>query len=176
MTIPNIITIVRLILVPLIIVAIAQMEWAFAFGIFVVAGISDAVDGMIARRFNMHSELGAYLDALADKALLVSIYVTLSLIGALPVWLAVIVVARDLMIVSAIIVSWLMNRPVPIKPLLISKLNTTAQISFAAIVLGAKAFAMTLGPFEGVGVAIVATLTVASTAAYLALWLRHMAQ
>ncbi len=175
MTIPNIITIMRLILVPLIIVAIAQQAWDAAFGIFVVAGLSDAIDGAIARRFDMRSELGAYLDAAADKALLVSIYVTLALIGALPIWIAIIVVSRDLMIVSAIMISWLMHRPIAINPLLVSKLNTTAQIAFAALVLGAKAFAITLGPVLTLGLVIVAALTAMSTAAYLALWLKHMA-
>ncbi len=175
MTIPNIITIVRLILVPLIIVAIAQQEWLAAFAIFAAAGLSDAVDGAIARRFDMRSELGAYLDPIADKSLLVSIYVTLAVVGVLPVWIAVLVVARDLMIVAAIIVSWLMARPIAIKPLLVSKLNTTAQIVFAGLLLAAKAFAVVPGPAMAVGLAIVATLTLASTAAYLAIWLKHMA-
>ncbi len=175
MTIPNVITIVRLILVPLIIVAIAQLEWLAAFAIFAAAGISDAVDGAIARRFDMRSELGAYLDPIADKSLLVSIYVTLAIVGVLPVWIAVLVVSRDLMIVAAIIVSWLMARPIAIKPLLISKLNTTAQIMFAGLLLAAKAFAVVPGPAMAVGLAVVATLTLASTAAYLAIWLKHMA-
>lgn len=175
MTIPNIITIIRLILVPIVIVALTQQAWVLAFAIFAIAGISDAVDGAIARRFHMKSELGAYLDPLADKALLVSIYVTLSITGVLPVWLAILVVSRDAMIVSAILLSWLMDKPIAINPLLVSKLNTTAQIAFAGLILGANAFAISLGVFEVAGFVLVAALTVASTAAYLALWLRHMA-
>src|SRR5918993_4627925 len=122
MTIPNIITIGRLIIVPFVVMMIGQGRWGIAFVLFVAAGISDAVDGFIARRFDMRSELGAYLDPLADKALLVSIYVTLSVTGVLPGWLAIMVVSRDIMIVAAIIVSRLMERPVAIKPLFISKL------------------------------------------------------
>src|SRR5919112_2088211 len=140
MTIPNLITISRLIMVPLIVVMMGQERWGIAFLLFVAAGISDGVDGFSARRFNMRSEFGAYLDALADKALLVSIYVTLSVTGVLPGWLVIVVVSRDIMIISAILVSWLMGRPLAIKPMLVSKLNTGTQIAFAALVLGTKAF------------------------------------
>jgi cardiolipin synthase len=175
MTLPNLITIGRLIIVPLVVVMISQAQWSAAFILFVVAGVSDGVDGYIARRFDMRSEFGAYIDPLADKALLVSIYVSLSVVGELPGWLAIVVVSRDAMILSAIVVSRLMERPVAIRPLMISKLNTAAQIAFAALVLGAKAFALDLGPGETAAMLIVAALTIASAAAYLAGWLRHMA-
>lgn len=176
MTIPNIITIARLIIVPLVIVLIGQEGWPLAFVLFVVAGVSDGVDGFIAKRFDMRSEFGAYIDPLADKALLVSIYVALSIVNVLPGWLAVVVVSRDAMIVAAIIVSWLMERPVAIRPLIVSKLNTAAQIGFAALVLGTKAFDVDLPGLERIGMWIVAVLTIASAGAYLAGWLRHMAQ
>jgi cardiolipin synthase (CMP-forming) len=175
MTLPNLITIGRLFIVPLVIVMIGQGRWQAAFVLFLLAGLSDAVDGFIAKRFEMRSELGAYLDPLADKALLVSIYVTLAVVDALPGWVAIVVVSRDIMIVSAIILSWLMERPVEIAPLWISKLNTAAQIAFAAVLLAAKAFGIELGVFGLAGMALVAGLTMASAAAYLALWLRHMA-
>ena len=175
MTIPNLITIARLIAVPLIVQLIGQESWGLAFTVFVAAGISDAVDGFIARRFDMRSELGAYLDALADKALLVSIYVTLSVTGVLPGWLAILVVSRDLMIISAILVSWLMGRPVAIKPMFVSKLNTGAQIAFAALVLGTKAVILEAPTLYGAGMVLVAALTIVSAAAYLARWMRHMA-
>jgi len=175
MTLPNLITIGRLLIVPLVIVMIGQERWGAAFILFVVAGVSDAVDGFLARRFNMQSEFGAYIDPLADKALLVSIYVTLAVIGVLPGWLAILVVSRDIMIVSAIIVSRLMERPVAIQPIMVSKLNTAAQIAFAALVLGSKAFVFDLGAAGFAAMLVVAALTVASAAAYLAGWLRHMA-
>jgi cardiolipin synthase len=174
MTIPNLITIGRLIIVPLVVVMIMQGRWGTAFALFVVAGISDAVDGFIARRFDMRSEFGAYIDPLADKALLVSIYVTLALAGVLPGWLAIVVVSRDIMILMAIMVSWLMERPVEIRPLAISKLNTASQIGFAALVLGTKAFGVGVEAFEDYAIFAVAALTMASAAAYLAGWLRHM--
>lgn len=174
MTIPNLITIFRLILVPVVIVMIMQGRWVPAFTLFVVAGVSDGIDGFIARRFNMRSEFGAYIDPIADKALLVSIYVTLAVVGVLPSWLAIVVVSRDLMIVGAILLSWVMHRPVEIKPLLVSKLNTAAQIGFAALILSTNAFGVDASRVEDIGMFTVAALTVASASAYLARWLRHM--
>eukprot|EP01037_Dinobryon_pediforme_P006289 gene6289-6361_t len=144
-SLPNIITVTRLFLVPLIIALISVGLWQYAFLLFVIAGISDAVDGFLARQFNLRSELGAYLDALADKVLLTSIYVTFAIIGVAPIALALLVVSRDLMIIGAIMISWLLHHPVEIKPVFVSKANTTAQISFAALVLGAKAFGLSLG-------------------------------
>ena len=117
MTLPNLITIGRLFLVPLVIVMIINERWQAAFVIFVAAGISDAIDGFIAKRFDMTSELGAYLDPVADKALIVSIYITLAMVGAIPSWLVILVVSRDVMIVSAVILSWVMAKPVAIAPL-----------------------------------------------------------
>lgn len=172
--IPNLITIGRLVLVPFVVAMIVQKDWDLAFFAFVLAGISDAVDGFIARRFDLRSDLGAYLDAIADKALLVSIYVTLAIVGVIPSWLAIVVVSRDIMIVGAIVLSWLMDNPVPIRPLFLSKLNTTAQIAFAALILGASAFDFGLIDWIGVLSFGVAALTAASAAAYLAQWLGHM--
>jgi cardiolipin synthase len=175
MTIPNFITIGRLFLVPLAVLMIGQGEWLAAFLIFLTAGISDAVDGFLAKRFDMASELGAFLDPIADKALIVAIYVTLAIGGVIPVWLTILVVSRDIMIVSGVILSWIMDNPVEIAPLIVSKLNTVAQIGFAALVLGTKAFAFDVGQGLALASALVALLTIASMGAYLAVWLKHMA-
>ena len=140
MSIPNIITLGRILLVPFIVWAIASNQMEIAFAIFIIAGVSDAVDGFLAKRFNMASELGALLDPLADKALLVSIYVALGIWGAVPRWIVILVVSRDIMIVGAVIVSWLFGKPIPMKPLMVSKLNTVAQVAFAALVLAALGF------------------------------------
>ena len=115
LSIPNIITLGRIILVPFIVWAIVSSQMEIAFAIFVIAGVSDAVDGFLAKRFNMASELGALLDPLADKALLVSIYVALGIWGAVPRWIVILVVSRDIMIVTAVIVSWLFDKPVEMK-------------------------------------------------------------
>jgi cardiolipin synthase len=173
-SIPNIITLGRILLVPFIIWAIASSQMEIAFAIFIVAGVSDAVDGFLAKRFNMASELGALLDPLADKALLVSIYVTLGIWGAMPRWLVILVVSRDIMIVGAVIVSWLFDRPIPMKPLMVSKLNTFAQVAFAALVLAALGFGFKSSPFDVILMGAVAILTLLSVSFYLVEWVRHM--
>ena len=170
----NLITIGRFLLVPLIVAMILAREWWPAFVLFVVAGVSDAVDGFIAKRFDMATELGATIDPLADKILLISIYVTLAVIGALPQWLAVLVVFRDVMIVAAILVAWFLDKPIEIRPLLVSKVTTAAQIGLAILALGAQAFEVDPGRLLTGAVLGAALLTLASAAAYLALWLRHM--
>ena len=111
-----------------------------AFLLFLAAGVSDAVDGFLAKRFGMTTELGAYLDPLADKVLIVSIYVALGITGVIPLWLVILVVSRDIMIVGAIILSWLVDRPVKIKPHMVSKVNTAAQIVFAGLVLASLGY------------------------------------
>ncbi|SDS34221.1 CDP-alcohol phosphatidyltransferase family protein [Bradyrhizobium canariense] len=174
MSIPNIITLGRILLVPFIVWAIASNQLEIAFAIFLVAGISDAVDGFLAKRFNMASELGALLDPLADKALLVSIYVALGIWGAIPRWIVILVVSRDIMIVGAVIVSWLFGKPIPMKPLMVSKLNTVAQVAFAALVLASVGFGFNATPYDLILMAFVTVFTLVSVSFYLVEWARHM--
>jgi len=174
LSIPNIITLGRIILVPVIVWAIASNQMEFAFAVFVIAGISDAVDGFLAKRFNMTSELGALLDPLADKALLVSIYVSLGVWGEIPRWLVILVVSRDIMIVSAVIVSWLFDKPVAMKPLMVSKLNTVVQVAFAALVLASLAFNFNPRPYDLILMGFVTVFTLVSVSLYLVEWVRHM--
>ncbi len=176
MTIPNFISIARLLAVPLVVWLIGDGLHALAFWVFVIAGISDAIDGFIAKRFGQVSELGAYLDPLADKALLVSIYVALGYRGDIPPWLVITVVSRDLLIISAVMLSWMLDRPVAVKPLIISKANTVAQIVFAAAVLGALTFSVDLDWVFVALVGLVAATTVLSAIAYMIDWLHHMAE
>ncbi|CAN7618762.1 CDP-alcohol phosphatidyltransferase family protein [Mesorhizobium sp. LjRoot246] len=174
MTIPNLITILRLVLVPAVVLAMLQARWDWAFAGFLVAGISDAVDGFIARRFKRQSRLGAYLDPVADKLLLVSVFVVMGFNGQLPLWLVVTMVSRDALIVCAVVLSTAMARPVEIKPLFVSKANTAIQIVLAAVVLGELALAVHLDPLRPALILLSGVLTVASGAAYLVAWLRHM--
>ena len=171
---PNLISLLRLVLVPIVISMIVTDRWIGAFLIFVAYGISYGVDGWLANRFNLRTELGAYLDPLADKVLLVSIYVALAVSETVPATIAILIVFRDLMIIAAFLVSWIMGKPMKVRPLLVSKANTMAQIAFAALVLGAKAFGLKLGLWFEASLAIVAALTLASAGAYLYQWIRHM--
>ena len=174
MSIPNLITLGRILLVPVVIWAITAGEMRIAFLLFVAAGISDAVDGFLAKRFGMSTELGAYLDPLADKAMIVSIYVALGIVEAMPRWLVILVVSRDIMIVGAVILSWLIDKPMRLKPLNVSKLNTVAQIVYATLVLAALSFQWDIPLVLNSLMALVAALTLLSVAFYVAQWVRHM--
>jgi cardiolipin synthase len=174
LSIPNLITLGRILLVPVVVWAITAGEMRVAFVLFVAAGISDAVDGFLAKRFGMKTELGAYLDPLADKAMLVSIYVALGIIEAIPRWLVILVVSRDIMIVSAVMLSWLVDKPVPLRPLLVSKLNTVGQILLICVVLAALGFNFDANVAVVVLTALVTVLTLLSIAFYVAEWVRHM--
>lgn len=171
----NLITLGRIILVPVVVWAIVADQLMLAFVAFVVAGVSDAIDGVLAKRFGMATELGAHLDPVADKALLMSIYVALAIEGHLPRWVAILVVSRDIMIVGAVLLSWVLHKPVTIRPLLISKLNTTAQIVLAAVVLASLGLGFDPGYGLGLLLVLVGALTTLSAAAYFAEWTRHMA-
>jgi cardiolipin synthase len=174
LSIPNLITLGRILLVPIVVWAIASGAMGIAFILFVAAGVSDAVDGYLAKRFGMTTELGAYLDPLADKALIVSIYITLSINAIIPIWLVILVVSRDIMIVGAVMLSWVLGSPLKVKPLLVSKLNTVAQILFACVILGSLGFGIESNLLELVLMGLVAALTLLSIAAYVAEWVRHM--
>jgi cardiolipin synthase len=173
-TIPNLITIGRLFLVPLTIWLLISEKQSLAFWVFVLAGVSDGVDGFIARQFNQRSPLGGYLDPIADKTLLVSIYVTFAIIGELPVWLAILVVSRDLLIVGGVMLAWMFDRPFAMRPRAVSKTNTVAQIVLAAVVLADNAFSLTFANLTKGLIVVVSLLTVASAAIYVVDWVRHM--
>ena len=174
-TIPNFISIGRLFLVPLTIWLIVSDEPLTAFWIFVLAGVSDGVDGFLARQFNMRSVVGAYLDPLADKALLVSIYVTFAVLNEIPTWVTILVVSRDVLIIGAVVLAGMLGHPVAMRPLIVSKLNTVAQIVLAALVLADLAFPVDLAMFRHIMVVAVGILTIASAFLYAVDWVRHMA-
>ena len=174
MSIPNLITLGRILLVPIVVWAIAQGLMWLAFVLFLAAGVSDAIDGFLAKRFHMTTVLGAYLDPLADKVMIVSIYVTLGVTGVIPLWLVILVVSRDILIIGGIMLSWVMGSPLKIKPLLVSKLNTVAQIVFACVVLGSLGFRLEVPLVTLILTGLVTALTLLSVVAYLAEWVRHM--
>jgi cardiolipin synthase len=173
---PNFITLGRVIAVPVVFWLLLAERPMAAFVVFVAAGISDAVDGWLAKRFGLQTELGAYLDPLADKLLIVSIYIALGVRGEIPLWLVLAVVSRDILILAAVMLSWIMDHPVVIRPLAVSKANTAAQIVLAALVLADEAFKFGLEGLRLVAVWMTGILTLLSLAAYLKAWLEHMAQ
>ncbi len=175
MTVANLITILRFVLVPAVVLALLQSRVDLAFAGFLIAGISDGVDGFVARHFNQRTELGAYLDPMADKLLLVSVFVVLGFMGELPLWLVITAVSRDALIVAAVLLAAIMGKPVTVKPLYVSKANTAVQIILAGLVLAELAFGFSLGFTRQLLIVLSGLLTVASAGAYLVPWLRHMA-
>jgi cardiolipin synthase len=167
LNIPNTITLGRLLAVPVTIWLILNNLNLAAFWLFVAAGVSDAIDGYLAKRWDQVTEFGKYLDPLADKALLVSIYITLGVQGHLESWLVIMVVFRDVMIVGAVILYQTMVRRLEMNPLIISKVNTLAQIVLAALVLGSRGFDVDTGLFFELMIGIVTMTTVISGLSYL---------
>jgi len=164
---PNLITFGRLLAVPATVWLILADDWQPAFWVFVAAGVSDAVDGALARLTRSQSDLGRALDPAADKALLVSIYIALGVKGMLPAWLVILVVFRDAMLVGAMVLMAMMERRLNIDPSLLSKINTGLQIALAALVLSESAFDFGLDAWIGPGVWLVAASTLASGLGYL---------
>jgi cardiolipin synthase len=135
--IPNFLTVLRIVLVPVIVILLIQGQFTKALVCFIIAGVTDGLDGMLARILNQTTVVGAYLDPLADKVLVISMYATLAVIGVIPGWLAVIVISRDFIILGGILVLTLMSVNMEIKPSLVSKINTMLQLAtiFVALLL-----------------------------------------
>lgn len=135
MTIPNLITAFRIILVPVFVIYLINDRLDSALVIFLICMVSDGIDGMVARLFNQKSRLGAYLDPLADKTLLVTAFVLLGVRGYLPSWLTVTAIARDVMILLGVLVFHLNRLEIRIRPSAVSKLNTCFQFITLSVVL-----------------------------------------
>jgi cardiolipin synthase len=171
LNLPNLISLGRLLLVPLAISLILEGSYWAAFWVFVIAGASDALDGFVAKRFDRRTRLGALLDPLADKVLLVSVYVTLGIAGQLWAWLVVLVVFRDVMIIGGfLLIQALATAPKPFQPLFISKVNTGVQVGFVAYVLARRGLGFDFGPVDAASGIAVALTTLVSGLTYLVRW------
>lgn len=133
--IPNLLTLARIGLVPWLVVLLQNQQYGWSLCVFVVAGITDGLDGYIAKRYNAQTYLGSILDPLADKVLLVTSYVMLSVLEVVPFWLMVVVVFRDIVIVGGNLLLILFFSSMKMRPLAISKLNTCLQIFYIVMVL-----------------------------------------
>jgi len=172
--IPNFITLGRLLAVPLAVWLMLTDRYGAAFWLFLAAGVSDAIDGFLARRLKARSEIGAYLDPLADKCLLVSSYVTLGHQDHIESWLVILVVFRDVLIIGGAILYQTLTQSLTMQPLLISKLNTVLQIALIGFVLARLGLGIGDGGLtQWLGYAVAAS-TLASGAAYVAVWGRRV--
>lgn len=176
LNLPNLISLGRLLLVPLAIWLILVGKYGGAFWVFVLAGVSDALDGFIAKRFDRRTRLGALLDPVADKALLVSVYATLGWAGQLWTSLVVLVVFRDVMIIGGFLLMQAVAAPKRYDPLYISKLNTGLQITLVAFVLARLGLGVGPGLLgELLSLTVMAT-TILSGISYLVRWARILAR
>jgi cardiolipin synthase len=168
---PNLITLARIALVPVLILLLKDQDYAAGLIVFVIAGASDALDGYLAKRLNVQSRLGAILDPVADKLLLVSAYVMLTVLGHIPFWLVLVVVFRDLLIVGGYMLYTSHAGPVKMRPSILSKLNTLMQIALATLVLAQQAAGLDWPLTIHALVVAVLITTVVSGAHYLWSWM-----
>jgi cardiolipin synthase len=167
---PNAITLVRIGLVPVFIVVLKAQDYAVALLVFAVAGLSDGLDGFIAKRFNLVTRLGAILDPLADKVLLVSAYIMLTILGHLPFWLVLTVGFRDLLIVAGYLVYTSLIGSVAMRPTYLSKFNTFLQITLVVAILVQQAMGLPLALLVQILVYGVFITTVSSGVHYVWIW------
>ena len=172
---PNLITLARLLASPLAVYLILNEAWVASFWIFVAAGLSDALDGFLAKRFDARTLVGGYLDPLADKALLVGVFVVLGYLHHLPNWLVILVVFRDLLIVGGAILMHTLTGSLKMRPLMISKINTVVQFVLPAYVLAQLGLGANRETIVVVLIYTVAATTVLSGTAYLVSWSRRTA-
>lgn len=173
MNLPNLLSLARLLAAPVIVWLILTGELTTAFWLFVAAGVSDALDGFIAKRFNATTVLGGYLDPIADKALLVGVYVTLGQQGYFALWLVILVVFRDLLIVGGALLVHTVTHSLKVQPFLISKVNTAAQAALAGLMLAELGLGVGIEIVTNLLTYVVAATTVLSGAAYLVEWSRR---
>jgi cardiolipin synthase (CMP-forming) len=167
---PNLITLTRIALAPAFLLLLNDGDYKLALAVFAIAGLSDGLDGFIAKRFNYQSRLGAILDPVADKILLVSAYVMLTVLNHLPFWLVIVVVFRDLLIVGGYVLYTSLYGPVHMRPSWISKLNTFVQIALVVIVLLEQAIGTSYPRVIVILAYAVFVTTVASGGHYLWTW------
>jgi cardiolipin synthase len=172
---PNFLTAGRLCAAPLTAYLILEGRDTAALGVFAFAGLSDALDGYLARRLAFATRFGAYLDPAADKLLMLASFVTLTMIHAVPFWLTALVIARDLAIVVGVGVARLFSLPLRIEPLYIGKVSTVIQVGYIGLVLLLLALGADQPGLVLAGTVAAASVTVASWLAYGQLWVRALA-
>ena len=173
MNIPNLISLARMISIPITVWLILNGALLAAFWVFVAAGFSDALDGYIAKRFDLRSEIGAFLDPIADKALLVAVFITLGGAGYIEVWLVILVVFRDGLIVAGALVYQVLYQNLTMHPLTISKVNTTFQFFLVMIVMGAAGYSVAAESAIQFASYAVAATSIFSGATYVVIWGRR---
>jgi cardiolipin synthase len=169
-TAPNIITFIRLLLVPAMVYLLLEEMYGTALAVFVAAALSDAIDGFLARHFNQHSEIGAVLDPAADKLMIVCTAVTLMALKQMPTWIGVLVVLRDAVIVAGFLAYRWLRGHVDMAPSLLGKFNTGLVFMVFALVLANAAGLIDARGWLQALYALLAASIVASGVQYVWVW------
>ncbi len=156
---------------PVIVWTLLSEQFLLCLVLFSTAGFSDFIDGWLARFQKIQTSLGAHLDPLADKILMSALYATLALLGHVPIWFLLLIISRDLIIILAIALAWLLNAHMPISPLLISKINTFMQIGLGFLILVDLSFVFNLFELRNIAYILVGITTVLSAISYLIIWI-----
>jgi cardiolipin synthase len=172
-SLPNIISTLRILLVPPVVLTMLEQRWGVALPLFLIAGLSDGLDGFLARRYHWTSRLGAILDPIGDKLLMVSSYLVLGWLAILPLWLVVLVILRDLVIMTGTVIYRYIIGIVEFEPILLSKINTVCQILLVTITLCLLAGLEILAGLQTLLIYIVLVTTISSGVAYVILWGRR---
>lgn len=170
MNLANALTLMRALLAPLLAYLLLERNFSLALGTFLLAGLSDALDGLVARHFHQITRLGAFLDPFADKLLIVATVVPLAVIGRLPVWLVLLIIVRDIIIVSGALAYRMLTGRLEMAPTLLSKFNTFVQVCLVLLVLLDAAEWLEGGRVLHAAFLLVAAATVVSGAQYVWLW------
>ena len=175
MSLANLVTLARLLAVPVVVWLILGGDYLATFWLFTAASVSDAIDGYLAKRFDQRSELGALLDPIADKTLIVSVFVTLGIAGHLPNWLVIIVVFRDLLIIGGFLLAAALTQPINWRPLFVSKANTALQLVLIVVLLAQLAFGFSADEIIKALIYLVGATTILSGGGYIVRWGRGLA-
>ena len=167
---PNCISLLRIFAVPLTVYLLLSQQMTAAFWLIIVAGVSDGLDGYLAKRLNAVTLIGTYLDPLADKTMLIAVCLCLAHLGYLPCWIIALAILRDLLILGGVLLSNVLELELSVDPILISKLNTVLQIIMVAFALGREAMGWDLLQVMSALVYLVAVTTIVSGTLYLARW------
>lgn len=171
---PNVLTGLRLLAAPAMAVLLLADRYGAALALFAFAGVTDLVDGYLAKRYQMTTRLGRYLDPAADKALMFACFLVLAYEGLVSEWVTGLVIGRDVLMVVAIVVARLANAPLTVKPLFIGKLTTVVQVAFIGMELLVLAFSLDLGTWDRWAELSVAVVTIGSAWSYGVVWIRAM--
>ena len=170
--IPNLLTALRLASAPMLAALLVRGDDRWALAIFVFAGLSDLADGWLAKRFHMKTRVGRYLDPAADKVLMLASFLALTAMHATPFWLTALVIARDVVIVLAILLARFLELPLRVAPLYIGKFSTAVQVLYVAMMLVLLAFGFEWPRVAATGAFVTGVFTAVSWIAYGNVWVR----